>query len=149
MNGWIKHYRDGTKYIGSDKAIDAGQASWRSSPMGNMSGVEIYDNEMIIEIYSNTSTQFWQEDVFEASMSASVVKPTRVYRRVMCKILSDNCYYRFIKSDHRLIITLEQPPQDRTYPAQTDQIGNWIVGEIDCRGRSFNTYIRDDVQCNS
>jgi len=64
MTGWVKNYADGSKYIGEDKDVSSGKASWtRSSFQG------IISVDLVVDGLIHTLTgpgEFWQSDGYES-----------------------------------------------------------------------------------
>jgi hypothetical protein len=72
MNGWVKHYADGSTYHGDDKDVYAGRASWRKSSLSGLIRVDlVVDGE--IKSLSGLG-EYWQSDEFESTFPGGTTR---------------------------------------------------------------------------
>ena len=136
MNGWTKFYLDGSKYIGEDKDVRFGRASWRHSSNENLVKVELHHEGCILQIEG--PGQFWQSDQFESMFPAG---STMVKRRIQRLITQADKYYVLTDKGVSFLSAALGGIMRHTRPILPNDIGKWITLEYDIRSRSWRHYI--------
>jgi len=94
MNGWIKHYADGGKYIGSDEEVYSGRASWRKSPSQGLVAVDLVVNGEVKSLIG--IGEYWQSDMFESTFPGD---SRLIKRRIQHRLESGKWFT--LEYDHR------------------------------------------------
>jgi hypothetical protein len=109
MNGWIKRYSDGSRYIGDDREVYAGRASWTKSSMQNLVRVDLVVNGEVR--FLSGVGPYWQSDTFESVFpGGSCIIKRRIQRQIS--------------------------PGDIGHTPE--EIGKWSTLEYDCRTKQWS-----------
>lgn len=126
MGHWIKHFVDGSKYIGEDDDVAVGRASWRRSPIENICCVELYEGDVYLGISGFGC--FWQSDLMTASFSEG--KSTVLSRSIQKRIEDSDAFVCKEQNGNQLSIKIYRfPPTCRMemFPIQKYMIGKWLT----------------------
>lgn len=141
--GWNKFYINGTVTRGSDSQINAG-ASWSQSNQTDIYRVDLLDiysepdpKLLYATIVGSTVGDFWQSDQFEVGVLDSDI--TRVKRRIMRQIQADEDYL-INQSNQICMVTFFSSNK-----GDPNNIGKWLVIEIDCVLQEFTVYLSDTI----
>lgn len=107
MNGWIKHYADGGQYVGDDRDVYAGRASWRKSSFRGLIRVDLVVGDDVRSL--SGVGEYWQSDEFEALFPAGT---KMVKRRIQKRI----------------------EPGESSNPSD---VGKWFTVEYDCQTKQW------------
>lgn len=108
MNGWIKYYADGSRYVGDDREVYAGRASWRKSSFHGLIRVDLVVDGEVRSL--NGTGEYWQSDEFEAVFPAG----SRMVKRRIQKRM--------------------EPGES----GNTSDIGKWFTVEYDCQSKQWS-----------
>ena len=140
MNGWTKHFADGTKYVGSDHAVAARAASWRNSRNHGMVATELNYGTYKLEIQGPGT--YWQSDGYEAVYPGP--NTTLLRRRIEKRIEAGDNYVRIRTTDTELVAAFNAPLDGGKFiPLGPKLVNKWLILELNIGDMSFSHQIRD------
>jgi hypothetical protein len=143
MGHWIKHFYDGSKYIGEDEEIEKGRASWRNSPNEGIVCVELREGT---EVYLGIGGrgEFWQADLCEAAFPSG--KVVVIARSIQKKIGSGDAFVCVERDGFQVtaeVYSTLPTTRREMFPIQGYMIGKWLTLTYDFE-KGVNLSIQDD-----
>lgn len=133
MHGWVKHFADGTKEIGSDRAVRLKRASWSRGRLNDMVGAEIIHGSKRLAIL--TPGEFWQSDDYDVNIFEPT--PSLAIRRLQYKIQrGDSLRAEWLED------SLVLRPGIGFFALEKD-IGRWMTLELNVRTGEINYSIQE------
>jgi hypothetical protein len=129
MNGWVKHFADGSKEEGFDHLVKARKASWSKGRLTDIVKVTMVHGYM--EMSLTGTGEFWQSDTFEARV---LVNEGQIVERTLYKRLHSQdrfiMWKRGIQTEMPLEINIQ--PDLNTLGMSFrgtfhDEIGKWLI----------------------
>jgi hypothetical protein len=134
MNGWIKHFADGSKEVGTDQAVYAKKASWSKGRLADMIGAEVVHGNKRIAIL--VPGEFWQSDDYDVSFLQST--PSLVKRRLQYKI-QKSLGLKVEWQDDSVVVLLCPG-----FYATEEQVGQWVTIELDIKTGKFDFTVQEN-----
>jgi hypothetical protein len=147
MGYWLKSFEDGEIIQGTDKDIDAKVVSWSQGRLDGMNGVDIHHNDICLGLVGKG--KYWQSDTIE------VIFPFElnhiIKRRIEKQINSDDTWFSVYRKENNMIIsfgtisdTIRYTSPDIITFCQKENVGKWLVLEMDVRTCELKYYISDN-----
>lgn len=134
MNGWVKHFADGTKEIGTDRDVQMKKASWSHGRLTGMTAAEIIHENKKLSIM--LPGDYWQSDDYDVSIFTS--KPELIVRRLQFQIF-EGLAWSFWENENELGI------RRGAYTLSYGSIvGKWITLELDVRTGKMTRSIQEN-----
>ncbi len=143
MGHWTKFFYDGSKYIGEDKEIACGRASWRRSLNEGIIGVELHEGDVSLRI--NGVGEFWQSDL----ISSAFLGGSEIIRRSIQKKIENRDAFVCVEGDNQQLSlkVYTTPPtckKGEMFPIQGYMIGKWLTLTYDIERGSVNYSFLDN-----
>lgn len=134
MHGWVKHFVDGTKEVGTDYDVRMKKASWSRGRLTKMVGAEILHGEkrLVIQLPGT----YWQSDDYDVSIFSS--QPELVTRRLQFQIF-EGCAWSFWECENEFGIR-------RGFYSMSygPMVGRWITLELDVKTGKMTRSIQEN-----
>lgn len=134
MYGWIKHFADGTKEVGTDEDVGMKRASWSRGRLTSMVGAEVIHGNVRMAILS--PGEFWQSDDYDVDVFEPT--PSLVVRRLQKKIERGDGLRR-VQDDNSIVLSL-----DDTYVPSEEIIGKWLTLEYNLAKQQLRWKIKEN-----
>lgn len=142
MHGWIKHFVNGTKEIGTDEDVAANKASWSKGRLIGIAAAEIIHGNKRMAILS--PGRFWQSDDYEVSYGEPT--PSMRVRRLQRQIQSGDYMFVVSKDANTMIVNMLQPNQVHSTAIDVrGMIGRWLTIEYDITTQRFSCRIEEHM----
>jgi len=141
MNGWTKHFSDGSTICGDD---NDNSASWSKTKLSDMSAATVHHDG--IHLCISGYGEYWQSDDFESTMFQN--GPGKIVARRLCfKIGPQHRFIRPLKTEHSVMLKIiddfsmsELMIADRIDAIPVVRIGSWLVLEYDLESKTIHWY---------
>ena len=133
MNGWVKHFADGTTEVGTDYNVQTKKASWSRGRLTGMVGAEIIHGNKRLAIWMPGT--FWQSDDYEVNFLESTTKI--VTRRLQWQFKKQDTFRVFEDQDS---IEIRIP----FYTMGQSLKGKWLTVELDVQSGKLEHSIREN-----
>ena len=122
MGYWVKHFIDGTKYIGDDSDP---KTSWRNSRNEGICYVELVYLDFYLRI--DGLGEYWQSDLMEASFPSGT--PIIRVRSIQKLINPEDLYVNRESSTKMIYVQVASSPMvyKTVNTVRPDQIGKWLT----------------------
>jgi len=129
MNGWTKHYADGSTYVGEDKLVYSGKASWRRSAFDGIVQVSLEHEGTLLSI--SGPGEYWQSDDFESAFPGG---STLICRRIQRQIQPGDTFFWVASSGYgqgiqHHIRFFATRGSGVVFPIKRSDVGNWMTLE--------------------
>lgn len=139
MGKWIKHYADGTKYVGTDLAIKARMASWQNSNNDGIVAVELEHQGYTLKIQGLGT--YWQSDNYSTVFPGTVSSLAK--RRIEKQITSSDKFFRiYTSNDEHTIVFNNDLFEGKWVIIPPAWHGEWLILEYDVRTKTSRHYLR-------
>lgn len=143
MYGWIKHFADNTREVGTDNDVQRGRASWSKGRLEDMIDAEVFYGEKIISIIS--PGKFWQSDDYEVPLHGT--EPKLVVRRLQRQLKEGETFA--ISIDHNSIlaagpVNLRQTWHCSVLVVTESMDGKWLTLEYNLERDRFTYRIEEN-----
>lgn len=132
MNGWMKHFVDGTTICGDD---NDSEASWSKTKLSELSAVSIHHNG--IHICISGDGEYWQSDDFESVVHQNGPGEL-VCRRICFRLRGKDRWIRPLQTEHSTMLRViddsslsELMIADKIENVPVERIGFWLVLQHD------------------
>lgn len=141
MNGWVKHFVDGTTIQGDD---NDSQASWSKTRLHGLSAVSIHHNGTHLCI--SGQGEYWQSDDFESIVYQN--GPGEIVARRICfRLRGKDRWIRPLQTEHSTMLKViddttisELMIADKIEAVPTERAGFWLVLEYDIKSGNVHWY---------
>jgi len=147
MYGWIKHFTDGTKEVGTDDNIRQKKASWTKGRLQNMLGAEVHAGNVQLVIMG--AGEYWQSNDYDVDVFQKV--PTMVIRRLQHKIIDGVKYGVWRIGIHIISVApLHYMTECDLVPIEiidmnsSESTDKWITLEYDIQSNNFSWRLEDN-----
>jgi hypothetical protein len=137
---WRKYFADGSLEIGSDRAIEAKEASWSRGRLDRMIRAQSAAKGHVLEIQG--PGEYWQSDdfVFTPATGESLL----IRNRLQKKITPEDKHFCVLPSglnSNQVIFNADLTC--RRWVISPDNIGKWLTLEYTVSTNEFQWYISD------
>lgn len=152
-NGWIKFYTNHTHLCGYDRDIASGKCSWSRSKLDSLIACRLQHNNLSLQITGTGN--YWQSDDLEVVMIPNeTTKPKWITRRLQKQIEPTDkllIVQKPTRNNQTLILHVQTLTSGKnlrniedTYMFQENEIGHWLVAEINVGNNSTNWYVSQE-----
>jgi len=141
MNGWVKHFVDGTTIQGDD---NDNRASWSKTRLDGLSAVSIHHDGNHICICGDG--EYWQSDDFESVVYQNGPGEL-VARRICFKLRAKDRWIRPLQTEHSTMLKVidhsslsELMIADVIENIPWERAGCWLVLEYDIKSGNVDWY---------
>ena len=139
MNGWVKHFRDGTKYYGYDQDVSIKKASWTNSRHEGLVGVTLWHSDFMLAI--DGLGEYWQSDQFTVDFAEPT--PTLISRRIQKKTEGDFAYIVKSSSSRFCVETIKPGTTVHNPAALLLPQPGWLTLELNVKEASIRHFFSD------
>jgi len=145
LNGWIKHFDDGTVEEGFDHLVSSGKATWQGGRLTNMNGVSLSHQGKSLSILGDGT--YWQSDTWEVPLFTSAGHFTK--RRIEKEILSRDNYLIAFETEDETVLSLLYDldlgyEEFCVYEFTTADLWKWLCLELDVQTGRISWYISEE-----
>jgi hypothetical protein len=122
MGYWVKHFVDGTKYVGEDENP---QTTWRNSRNEGICYVELIHLDFYLRI--DGLGEYWQSDLMEASFPAGT--PTIKARSIQKLITPEDLFINRESAAKMVWAQVSNSPMayKTVSTVRPEQVGKWLT----------------------
>jgi len=137
MNGWRKHFTDGTCHYGPDGDE---RTSWSKSRLDYMTGVDLEHRNVSIKIQG--PGQYWQSDTMEVIYPEGT--PTVIQRRIEKLVEPQDHYFSYRIFTDGIVVSFNKLATGRPQMVPPSEVGKWFILELDVRTGKVSHYFRSE-----
>jgi len=130
MGSWVKYFQDASPEIGTDRAIEAGEASWSRGRLHDIVKVQL-SNRLLTVIAEVSNTEWHQFDRYHAYIGESEhPESVRVARVVQAKVQKEHVGRDLLYNNNTYLFQVTVNGEGRGYKITEDNVGKWITISI-------------------